>query len=151
MKIIAFVFISSILVSCLSTRSNNTLPTLTNTSIEVIDTFYLDTLILDTINKYFETKPFLITTQADLIILKHCIFNPTSDTLEIMVKASAGWVVPSFPKSVFPNSYFYISYQYLVTNHKGVVNTSIYVDFKEKMTEYKSTNYLTIRLNGKIE
>lgn len=151
MKILVFCFISFILISCLSTRDKSILPTFSNASVEVIDTFYIDTLELDTINKYFETTPFLITTKADQIVLKHCIFNPTSDTLEIMVKASAGWIAPSFPKHVFPNSYFYISYQYLVTNHKGIVNTSIYLYFKEKMTDEKFANNLTIRLNGKIE
>jgi len=151
MKTLVFVLIIYISISCSLSRSNDTLPTFINTPITVIDTLYIDTMIFDTTNKYIETKPFLIKTKADQIILKHCIFNSTLDTLEIRVKASAGWVVPSFPKKIPPNSYSYISYQYLVTNHKGVVNTSIYVDYKEKRSNYKSVNRLTIRLNGNIE
>lgn len=150
MKIISFCFFSSILISCLTTRNNNRLPTSFNNSIGVIDTFYLDTLTLDSINEYFETKPFTVTTKADKIILKHCIFNPTSDTLEIYAQASAGWVAPSFPKNVFPNSYFYMSYFYLVTNHK-IVNTTISVEMKQKGANNEFAKHLTVKLNGRIE
>lgn len=151
MRVVPLIFVPLFIMSCLSTISKRASQPHTSNSINIIDTFYLDTLLLYTTIEPIATKPFFIVTNADQIIFKHCIFNHTSDTLEIMAKTSAGWVAPSFPKNILPKSYDYISYQYLVTNHKGIVNTGIYINYKTKGADDKDAKYLTIRLTGKIE
>ncbi len=111
----------------------------------------LDTLVLDFFNKNFVTNYFSVKTESNRLIFKQTIFNSTSDTLELQAKASAGWVVPKFSRTVLPKSCSVIIYYYLVTNHKGYVNTTITLGYKKLSNLEVNNIYIPIILRGWIE
>jgi hypothetical protein len=152
MKTHSIIAIAYILISCSVFRNERSISTYHSPSQNGKDTVQLlDTLVLDFFNKNYVTNYFSVKTESNELIFKQTIFNSTLDTLELQAKASAGWVAPKFSRTVLPKSCSVIIYSYLVTNHKGYVNTTITLEYKNLSNIEVNNNYIPIILRGWIE
>lgn len=117
----------------------------------VVDTIYIDTLVWDNVIEKFKTHEFKGNQLADEIVFSQVIFNTTPDTLELMARAGAGWVVPVFQRKLYPYAYSKIFYYYSVENHNGRVNTRIDIQFTMKKDNIEVKKHVNIILNAWIE
>jgi hypothetical protein len=115
------------------------------------DTTLLDTLVIDGAQEQYITKPFLIKSQSNRVLLTQIIYNATSDTLDLKIMASAGWVIPRHEEIVYPQSTSKVSYTLLIDGRQGKVTTFIYVYYKKRRSSDTEERHLVQTLDGWIE
>jgi hypothetical protein len=116
-----------------------------NEKIVLIDTIYLDTLIIDNERKKFTSKMWIAKYNADEIFFKQTIFNKTDKKLELR---ATGNFVPEYQKEVKSLGYAKISYRLHLKGRKGGMSKGGTITYKPNDSNDSESKQMTVILMG---
>jgi hypothetical protein len=118
----------------------------------VLDTIYLDTLVMDNKTEKFISQNWIIKSTTDEVLFAQTIYNEINDTIEIRAQAAAGWVAPSWNnRPINQNGYSKISYLMLTKFKKRLISTTVSIMYMKANSQDKNFKHMTIILIGRID